>query len=92
MSDDEAVPLLADDIEVHSVEDGCVVYVRSTDDVHFLNAAAMYVLDLCDGQLDVAAIARECEEVFGTGGGREVRRGILSAFSDAGIVRLVEAE
>jgi hypothetical protein len=48
-------------IEVHSVEDGCVVWVPETDHVHFLNNTAMHILELCDGSLSV----HELQDQFG---------------------------
>lgn len=40
----------ADDLEVHEVEDGLVVYDPRSDRVHYLNHTAGLVLELCDGQ------------------------------------------
>jgi hypothetical protein len=48
-------------VEIHSVEDGCVVWVPATDQVHFLNDTAMHILELCDGSLDM----NELQDEFG---------------------------
>jgi hypothetical protein len=65
------------------VEDGCVVFVPDTDQVHFLNETAMHVLHLCDGQADSASLQAE----FGEPGevGFDVRA-ILEQFERAGII------
>ncbi|MGE0702636.1 MAG: hypothetical protein AB7P22_01730 [Vicinamibacterales bacterium] len=52
-------PRLQPGVEVHSVEDGCVVWVPATDQVHFLNDTAMHILDMCDGTLDVTDLQAE---------------------------------
>jgi hypothetical protein len=37
------------DLDVHDTEDGVVVYDTRTDRVHYLNATATLVFELCDG-------------------------------------------
>jgi hypothetical protein len=71
-------------IEVHRVEDGCVVYVPATDDVHFLNGTAMEVLDRCDGTRTIAALQAE----YGAPGevGFDLSAGILAQFERAGLI------
>lgn len=77
-------PALAPGVEVHAVEDGCVVFVPATDQVHFLNETAMWVLDLCDGTRDVAALQAEFGEADSVG--FDVCRGILQQFEEARVV------
>ena len=45
----EVRPQRADGLEVHEVEDGLVVYQSATDRVHYLNATAAVVFELCTG-------------------------------------------
>jgi hypothetical protein len=71
---------------MHAVEDGCVVYVPARDQVHFLNATAMCVLELCDGAHGVDTIRRELEALAGGELGFDLRSGILDQFEQAGIV------
>ncbi len=73
-------PRLQSGVEVHSVEDGCVVWVPATDQVHFLNDTAMHILELCDGNLHV----NEIQDEFGDAG--EI------CFDVAAILRQFEAE
>ncbi len=47
----------ADDLEIHSVEDGLVVYDPKSDRVHYLNHTAGLVLELCDGKVSSQQIA-----------------------------------
>ena len=76
-------------VEVHSVEDGCVVWVPATDQVHFLNDTAMHILELCDGSLDV----NELQDEFGDPGevGFEVAA-VLREFESKRIVVLDAAQ
>jgi hypothetical protein len=76
-------PLRTPGVEIYAVEDGCVVFVPATDQVHFLNETAMHVLDLCDGRTDVDGLQAE----FGDTGdvGFDVRT-ILEQFERAGII------
>lgn len=47
--DPTATPRRADDLEIRAVPDGYVVYDPSRDRLHFLNGAATFVLESCDG-------------------------------------------
>jgi hypothetical protein len=42
-------PARAEGLDVHDVEDGLVVYDTKTSRVHYLNATATLVFELCDG-------------------------------------------
>lgn len=44
-------PVRAPDIEIREVSDGYVAYDAARDRLHFLNATAMMLLELCDGRL-----------------------------------------
>lgn len=78
-------PTLAPGVEVHAVEDGCVVWVPATEQVHFLNDTAMHVLLLCDGTREASSFQEEFgapEDV-----GFDICTGILDQFEAAEIVR-----
>jgi hypothetical protein len=45
------------DLEVHEVDDGYVIYNAPQSRVHYLNATAALVFELCNGQRSQAAIA-----------------------------------
>jgi hypothetical protein len=77
-------PVLLPGIEVHAVEDGCVVWVPATGQVHFLNDTAMRVLRLCDGTRESAAFQAEFGEVGDVG--FDVSSGILDQFEAARII------
>jgi hypothetical protein len=44
-------------LEVHTVDDGLVVFDAATDRVHYLNATATVVFSLCDGARTADQIA-----------------------------------
>lgn len=85
MRDDER-PVLADGVEVHTVEDGCVVYVPVGRGVHFLNEAAMLALELCDGTTTWARMQAEFDATWGAGAAFDVRDSILPALEAARII------
>jgi hypothetical protein len=85
MRDDER-PTLSTGVEVHRVEDGCVVWVPAADQVHFLNETAMLVLDQCDGQTEWSRMQAVFEEQWGSGAPFDVREAILPSFESAGII------
>jgi len=43
-------PALVEGLESHEVEDGLVVYQTATERVHYLNAVASVVFELCTGE------------------------------------------
>jgi hypothetical protein len=51
--DPALMPRRADDLEIRAVPDGYVVYDPSRDRLHFLNGAATFVLESCDGTTPV---------------------------------------
>ncbi|HUH95200.1 MAG TPA: PqqD family protein [Casimicrobiaceae bacterium] len=53
-------PERAPGIEIREVSDGYVAYDAGRDRLHFLNATAMMLLELCDGRLQ----ARELPELI----------------------------
>jgi hypothetical protein len=61
-------PRRVEGLEIHDVDEGWVVYDGANNRVHHLNASAVAVLELCDGELTVAEIARLVGRAFGTAG------------------------
>lgn len=59
----KVLPRLAPGVELNPVEDGSVIYHPETDQVHFLNATASVVVELCDGEHDVDAIEQALVEI-----------------------------
>ncbi|MFV0306825.1 MAG: HPr-rel-A system PqqD family peptide chaperone [Desertimonas sp.] len=53
-------------LEIEQVADGLVVYDPTSEQVHYLNSSAAAIMTLCDGDHDVAAIARTVQEYFGS--------------------------
>lgn len=49
-------PNRAGGLEAHEVDDGLVVYQAATDRVHYLNAVASVVYELCTGEHSEAEI------------------------------------
>jgi hypothetical protein len=55
-------PTRVDGLEAHEVDDGLVVYQASNDRVHYLNATAAVVYELCTGERtgdEIAALVGE---------------------------------
>jgi hypothetical protein len=53
-----------DQLDIHVVEDGYVVYHQAANRVHYLNATAAMVLELCDGTRTDAEIAADTASWF----------------------------
>lgn len=66
------------------MEDGCVVFVPATDQVHFLNETARFVFDLCDGSRTANELQQEFTDA--TGAGFDLADGILAQFAEAGLI------
>lgn len=58
-------PRARDDLDVHEVEDGLVIYDTGRDRVHYLNHTATLVLALCTGANSGAVIAEQVAKAFG---------------------------
>ena len=58
-------PCQAEGLEVHEVADGLVVYDPRADRVHYLNASASVVFELCSGQRTVEQIAAIVAQTWG---------------------------
>jgi len=50
--------------ECNEVADGYVIYDHVHDQVHFLNPTAALVFELCDGHINVDAMAQIVQEAF----------------------------
>ena len=55
----------ADGLEMHVVDDQCVVFNAAEDSVHYLNPTAALVLELCDGARTAGEIAALVQEAYG---------------------------
>lgn len=84
--EDHERPVVAAAVEVHAVEDGCVVYVPADGRVHFLNETAMFVLEQCDGRTPWSEMQAVFDREWGAGATFDVRDQILPAFEAAGII------
>lgn len=66
MSDAAAdVPQKAKGLEVHIVDEQCVVYDTVADRIHYLSPTAALVLEFCDGEHSVEAIAALIQQAYG---------------------------
>ncbi|MCG6873314.1 MAG: PqqD family protein [Gammaproteobacteria bacterium] len=81
-------PQRREDLEINPVEDGYVVYDPGSERVHYLNATAAVILELCTGQNSPQDITRLVQEAFEleTAPGEEVT-GVLAQFRDEGLFR-----
>jgi hypothetical protein len=52
------------EIEMHVVDDQCVVYDAGVDRIHYLNPAAALVLEFCDGNRPAGEIAALLQEAY----------------------------
>jgi len=79
----------ADGLDIHLVEDHCVVFDTVCDRIHYLNPTAALVLELCDGNRPPTEIAALVREAYGlaTTPLDEITR-CLSSLKEMGIVRL----
>jgi hypothetical protein len=55
----------ADGLELHVVDDQCLLYQAESDRIHFLNPTAALVFELCDGNHTVGQIATLVQEAYG---------------------------
>ena len=78
----------AEKLDIHAVPDGYVVYQLSHDRMHYLNATAALVFELCDGRHTEQDIVAEVGTAFqlDTPPADEVRS-CLTSLMDQGLVR-----
>jgi hypothetical protein len=54
----------ADNLEVHEVPDGYIIYQTARDRVHYLNKTAAVIFEFCDGKRDQADIVSRVANAF----------------------------
>jgi hypothetical protein len=52
------------DLEVHRVPDGYIVYQKQRDRVHYLNHTAAVIFEFCDGRLQPQEIVERVAKIF----------------------------
>ena len=57
-------PQRVDGLEINPAEDGFIVYQPEFDRVHFLNATAVLILELCNGKNSEQQIVELIEEAY----------------------------
>jgi PqqD family protein of HPr-rel-A system len=73
---------------VVEIDDETVVYDPKTGEVHYLNATAALVFELCDGSGSVAEIAGDLADAFGLPEDQVVEQvgGLVAALREAGLL------
>jgi hypothetical protein len=68
----------AENLEVHEVPDGYIVYQTDRDRVHYLNKTAAIILEFCDGLRDRHDIVLRVAKAFDLGPSayEEIRTGL----------------
>ncbi len=61
----DVFPRRADGLEIHLVDDQCVVYDTASDRIHYLNPTAALVFEFCDGNHAPREIAAFLQEAYG---------------------------
>ncbi len=59
------LPLIIPGLEINTVEDGYVVHQAELGQVHYLNATAAVVLELCNGLTSATDLPRLVQEAYG---------------------------
>jgi Coenzyme PQQ synthesis protein D (PqqD) len=54
----------ADNLEVHEVPDGYIIYQTARDKVHYLNKTAAVIFEFCDGNLGETDIVSRVATAF----------------------------
>ncbi len=54
----------SDELEVHEVPDGYIVYHGARDNVSYLNKTAAIIFELCDGKLNTDDIVSRVAKIF----------------------------
>jgi hypothetical protein len=82
----------ADNLEVHEVPDGYIVYQTLRDRVHYLNKAAAIIFEFCDGSLEADDIVARVATAFvlGTSGHAEIRAGLDSLVKEGLVQSLLK--
>jgi Coenzyme PQQ synthesis protein D (PqqD) len=57
----------ANDLDIHEVPDGYIVYDNARDRVHYLNSTAAIIFELCGSKLDPDDVVRRVAKAFDLG-------------------------
>lgn len=79
-----AVPIQANNLEVHEVPDGYIVYQSEQDRVHYLNKTAAIIFELCDGTREREDVVTRVAKAFelGQSAHDEIRAGLESLIKE----------
>ena len=80
-------PVQADNLEVHEVPDGYIIYQADKDRVHYLNKTAAVIFEFCDGLRDPDDIVLRVAKAFelGPSAHAEIRAG-LDSLTKQGVI------
>jgi hypothetical protein len=59
------IPTRAVGLEINAIEGGFMIYQPEKNRVHYLNHTAVLVLELCNGENSVTAIAERIKRAYG---------------------------
>lgn len=79
-------PARVDGLEAHEVDDGLVVYQAATDRVHYLNATAAVVFELCNGEHTAEDVERLVAEAWQLDEPPDEVQTCLAQLRDEGVV------
>ena len=57
-------PTHVDNLDINPAEDGYIIYQPEQDRVHFVNATAVLILELCTGENSIEEIIRLVQEHY----------------------------
>jgi hypothetical protein len=79
-----AVVTQAENLEIHDVPDGYIVYQSERDRVHYLNKTAAIIFELCDGKREPEEIIARVAKAFelGPAAHDEIRAGLDSLLEE----------
>ena len=79
-----AVVTRAENLEVHDVPDGYIVYQTERDSVHYLNHTAAIIFEFCDGKHEPEDIVTRVATAFDLGPSAldEIRAGLDSLLKE----------
>ena len=74
----------AQNLEVHELPDGYIVYQIERDRVHYLNKTAAIIFELCDGSREADDVVARVAKVFDLGASAhgEIRAGLDSLVNE----------
>jgi hypothetical protein len=80
----------ADNLEVHEVPDGYIVYQTDKDRVHYLNRTAAIIFEFCNGSLEISDVVARVAQAFelNAAAHEEIRAGLDSLLRE-GLVQSV---